>query len=63
MIFEVGSQTNFHRSSVKELGSGLFEGYGYDGPVASLGVPEEYRHEKPGVCLSDGKTEAEGIPS
>ena len=32
--------------------------------VASSGVLSEgYRHDGPGVCLGDGLTEAEGVPS
>ena len=32
--------------------------------VASGGVlSERYRHGGPGVCLGDGQTEAEGVPS
>ena len=32
--------------------------------VASGGVLSEgYGHEGPGVCLGDGQTEAEGVPS
>ena len=27
------------------------------------GLSEEYGHGGPGVCLGDGQTEAEGIPS
>ena len=32
--------------------------------IASCGVLSEgYGHDRPGVCLGDGQTEAEGVPS
>ena len=39
---------------------GAFRGF----IVASGGVlSEEYGHDEPGVCLGDGQTKAEGVPS
>ena len=49
---------------MKNTGMGRPHGASTGFMVASCGVPSEgFGHGGPGVCLGDGQTEAEGVPS